>query len=51
MISDKFKFLLIAFLASFFAASIYIYHEKKKQRRDEINRIIQEARADLKTYS
>ena len=47
MIFTRLQVLIGGLIISVLISSVWIYHEKKKQRREEIQKIIVEARAGL----
>lgn len=47
MIFTRLQILIGGLIISVLISSVWIYHEKKKQRREEIQKIIIEARAAL----
>ena len=47
MIFTRLQVLIGGLIISVLISSVWIYHEKKKQRREEIQKIIIEARAGL----
>ena len=47
MIFTRLQVLIGVLIISVLIYSVWIYHEKKKQRREEIQKIITEARAGL----